>query len=393
MNLSKGKDLLESLSASAAFSALMLALTACLVLLSPPAMAGGRPSRTFLFNDPAGVRNWRFDHVSRARLTRDGLALRGSNYVRIAPPSGFTFPARRLAMEVEFWAPKSIVCNLRVKASNGWVGMKTLRAKILDGSDGRARLDFYLGKVGGRGVQVQDFVLEFYSTENVVLRLQSIRLYEPTTAEVASLLWEEFWRPDFITGATVGFVTTPSAGPLGFLSILYILMAVLFTAILIIWRTRGGSEWRKDVTKAVVVVIASAGILFALRMDYNWLVIWRDDLKTLTPVGVDERLRIVYNHNFDSFLDFISFVKESVPPGQAVRPATLGYDTPLAAIARYYMLPLEHSASARYLWSYGEVLYTDPATSALRDSKGRLIAPRARLFARFATNAALYEVY
>jgi hypothetical protein len=311
----------------------------------------------------------------------------------MAPPPGFDLRAGRLAIEIDLRSEKSLLTNIRARALSGWQVMKTVKTKVLDGTDGRTRLRVYLGRTGASNVWIQDFVVEFYSTESIGIRIGRIRVYEPTMAGVGSLLWHEFWRPDFVTRATVGFVTTPEAGGVGLPLMLYVLAAFVFVAALILLRFRGRGHGRVEAARLGVVIILGAGLLFAVRMDYNWLITWRDDLKTLSPVGADERLRIVNNHNLDSFLDFIAFLKKTVPPGRSVRPATLGHDSPLAAMARYYLLPIESSAGASLIWSYGEVLRFEPATGALHDSKGRLVARRARPFASFADNAVIYEVF
>ncbi len=360
-------------------------------IIAGPARAATGAS--FAFRGPSDISRWRFEHVDEARFTGGGLFLKGNNYVRIAPPVGLKVPAGRLAMEIWFKVPKSIICNIRARGSKGRVLMKTVRVKVLDGAQGDTHLDVYLGRTGGKGAYIEDFVVEFYSTESAAVRLDSIRLYEPTAFQAAFLLFGEFWEPDFISGATVGFVTTPEAGGWSFLSMLYVFIVVAFLAVLLAYRVKGRPIEREKAPLVLVLIIIAAASLFTIRMDYNWLVIWRDDVKTLSGLDVDERIRRVNNHNFDTFLDFIAFVRESVPPGEPVRPATLGYDTPLAAIARYYMLPLENSVKARFLWSYGDVLSIDPVTGALRDAKARVVAPQARLFTRFAANAAIYEVF
>lgn len=359
----------------------------------PPQAAYGAGQST-LFNSYESVSKWRFEHVDEARFTEGGLLLKGNNFVKIAPPEGFHAPIRRVAMDLRFKTLKSFVTNLSVKGSQGWVSVRTVRVKVLDGSDDVTNLRVYFGKQKGGGSEayINDFAVEFYSTENINVRLDSLRLYEPGGLELVSILWEEFWRPDFITRAIVGFVATPAAGGIGLMTMLYVLAAITFASFVIFYRLSRRPLSARRASSALVIIVLLAGVIFTVRMDYNWFTVWRDDLKTLSGVDVAERIRIVNNRNFDSFFDFIDFMKESVPPGRTIRPATIPLDSPMAAIARYYMLPLKESSEADLLWSFAETLRLDPRTGALYDGEGKQIAPRAELFAEFAKNAAIYEV-
>jgi len=356
--------------------------------LAPGAAVGA--GQGFVFNNEGAVSGWRFEHVNKARFTGGGLLLEGDNYVRVAPPEVFRAPAGRMAMELSFVSPKSIIVNIRVRAEDGWEMAKTARVKVVGGAEGERTLRVYLGKHSE--TYINDFVVEFYSTSNIMVRLDSLRFYEPMGLGLVPLLWGEFWQPDFISGKTIGIITTPEAGGVGFITMLYVIIGLAFITVLLVYRFRGrGLSYHKSANLFIIIFLLSGG-LFTLRMDYNWLSVFRDDVKTLSGVDVAKRIHLVNNRDLDSFFDFIDFVKEAVPRGSAVRPATLGSNTPLAAIARYYMLPLEASKKAPFLWSYAEFLRLDPRTGALYDGKGGLIVPRARVFAKFADNAVIYEV-
>ncbi len=348
----------------------------------------------FVFHNRGDISGWRFEHVEEARFTGGGLLLKGNNNIRIGPPNDFRTPAGRVVMELRFRSPKSLIINVRVKAADGWQAFKTVRVKVIDGNNEDTVLRVYLGKHGGGGqTYINDFVIDFYSTEKIAVRLDGLRFYEPGTMGLAALYWGEFWTPDFITGTTVGAVTTPEAGGVGFISMLYILIGLAFITVLIVYRVRGHGLSSPKASSVLIALFLSGGVLFTLRMDYNWMSIFRDDVNTLSQVDVEKRIRLVNQKDLDSFFDFIDFVKESVPLGRGIRPATVAENTPLAAIARYYLLPLEDSPrDADFLWSYAEVLRLDPYSGALYDGKGKLIVPRARLFAEFAGNAAIYEV-
>jgi len=365
-----------------------LFLSLLIFSLAPGAAVGA--GHGFVFNNEGAVSGWRFEHVNKARFTGGGLLLEGNNYVRIAPPKGFRAPSGRMAMELRFVTPKSLIVNIRVGAEDGWEMAKTARVKVVGGAEGETTLRVYLGKHGE--TYINDFVVEFYSTSNIMVRLDSLRFYEPRGLGLASLLWGEFWQPDFISGKTIGIITTPEAGAVGFITMLYVIIGLAFITVFLVYRFRGfGLSYHKSASLLIILFLLAGG-LFTLRMDYNWLSVFRDDVKTLSGADVEKRIHLVNNRDLDSFFDYIDFVKKAVPGGSAVRPATLGNDTPLAAIARYYMLPLESSREGDFLWSYAEVLRLDPRSGALYDGKGKLIVQRARIFARFADNAVIYEV-
>ncbi|MFQ5427583.1 MAG: hypothetical protein ACE5EZ_01245 [Thermodesulfobacteriota bacterium] len=374
----------------ASASALVLFLS---VFMLPPQAAYGAGQST-LFNSYESVSRWRFEHVDEARFIDGGLLLKGNNFVKISPPAGFHAPIRRVAMDLRFKTSKSFVTNLSVRGSDGWVAGKYIKVNVLDGSEKITHLRVYFGKHDGGGAEayINDFILEFVSSENINVRLDSLRIYEPTTSELLSLLWEEFWRPDFITGSTVGFVTTPEAGGVGFMGMLYVLVAITFASVVIFYRLSRRPLSARMASSALVLIVILAGVIFTVRMDYNWLTIWRDDVKTLSGVGVDERIRIVHNRNLDSFFDFIDLVKRTVPSGSAIRHAASDHNTQLSYIARYYMLPIEDSVKADLLWLYGDSLVFDPGSGALYDGNGKLVAPKVKLFAKYAENAAIYEV-
>ncbi len=357
--------------------------------LSPLAYGAGD---TFVFNNFEIVSRWNFENVQEARFTGNGLLLEGNNYMRISPPAGLRVPLRRGAMVLRFKTPKSLVSNISLRSADNRVVRKHIRVNVPEGSDKVTTLRVYFGKYRSKESYINDFAVEFFSVERISLRLDSIRLYEPSTMELASIFWEEFWRPDFITGSTVGFVTTPAAGGLGFMGMLYIFTAIVFAALFVFCRFTGQPLSPRKAARNLLLILLFAGVIFAVRMDYNWLTIWRGDVRTLSGADVGERVRIVHNRNLDSFLDFIDYVKRTVPSKRAVRPATRGHNEQLSYIARYYMLPVEDSREADLLWSYGDSLSFDQSTGALHDSNGRLIEPKVRVFAKYAENAVIYEV-
>jgi len=372
-----------------AISRTCLFLFTCVFCLLPSAAFGARVD--FVFKNSSTVSGLQFRYIDEAHFTGGGLLLEGTDNVKIGPSTGFKAPLRRVAMELRVKTPQSLILVVRVKSINGWEAVKSLMVDTKTGEDEERVLRFYLGKpdvgkkTGNTLNYIDNFVISFSGSHNIKVRLDSLSFYEPTALGRLSLYWEEFWRPDFIIGTTVGFVTTPEAGGVGVLSMLYVFIGMTFIATIIFYLAGGLGLSSRKAAKNFVIIFLLAGLLFAIRMDYNWLTIWRDDIKTLSGLKPEERIRI-------KILDFVNFVKRTVPAGRSVRPVDIGHDSPLATIARYYMLPTEDSSKARFLWSYGETLRLDAASGALYDADGNVVAPRVRLFARYSDRAAIYEV-
>ncbi|MFQ5353882.1 MAG: hypothetical protein ACE5DR_02945 [Thermodesulfobacteriota bacterium] len=375
----------------------------CLVLFisifsTLPSAAYGSES-SFAFNNTSAISGWSFEGVESARFTGGGLFLSGKNSLKMGYPSGISVPMRRVAMDLRLKALQSLVFNIRLKTTNGWETSKTLKVQAIAGIDEEKVLRLYLGKALGPGAegretnQIENLVITFFGTDKVGVRLGSLRFYEPGVVGLFSLYWGEFWRPDFITGTTIGFVTTPEAGGVGLISMLYALIFLCSIAAIVFYFARGDGFFSRKAAKVMVIIFLFAGLLFTLRMDYNWLSIFRDDVKTLSGADVDKRIRMVNHNAYDGILDLVDFVKRTVPLGRTLRPAAnISQDSQLAAIARYYMLPHEDSREADLIWTFGGRLRVDPRTGALYDADGGLVEPRVRLFARHTENAAIYEV-
>jgi len=366
-----------------------------LIPFLPSAVYGA--DRDFVFNNTEALSGWRFENVKEARFSQGGLLLKGNNYLTIGRGSAFAAPAGGVAMKVRFKAgtPENLVFHILLKTDKGWESAKTKRVNAGAAPDEESVIRLYLGKAPASrssGPNHYNFGISFSGADKIVVRLDSLRFYKPSFLGLFALYWEEFWTPDVIVGTTVGYVATPSAGGLGFISMLYIFTGLAFIPALFLSRHGGRRLSLPAAGKTLVIIFLCAWVVFAVRMDFNWLNIWRDDLENLSGADVETKVRLVNYHAYDSILDFVDFIKKTVPAGRAVRPAATAHDAPLAVISRYYMLPVEDSAQADFLWSYGQNLRLDSKSGALYAADGKVLAPRVRLFAGFAGKAAIYEV-
>jgi len=150
----------------------------------------------------------------------------------------------------------------------------------------------------------------------VDVTLASVRFYDPGILGLAGFFWKKFWVPDFIRRNTVNFVTIPEAGPLSFMSLLYILLICFAAGGVVYLSIRRRTVNRVMLLKATLAAFIVCGFIYTLRMDYNWLVIWGDEAAAFSGKGVGERIReINYSDNKGAYFlfNFIDFVKGTHP--------------------------------------------------------------------------------
>lgn len=249
--------------------------------------------------------------------------------------------------------------------------------------------EFYAGSFFPKGESVSRVIIQFPSGKNI--RIDSIRFLEPSFPAKARVLWSNFWDPEIIKGSTIGFVDTPMLGSVPFISILYVIAAALFVCFFIIMLSKG---WEKALPRAIAISFAIAGGLYALRMDANWLNMWKEDFAGYNGATEDERIArayFVYSSDYAEFLDFLRFLEKTVPPGQTVRPAVKLENDVLAITGKYFIMPVLTSPNAKYLWAFKDQgLFYDPAEGTLLDN-GKVVASRVRLSARRGAGA-IYEL-
>jgi len=343
----------------------------------------------FEFKNVNEIARWRFVNVDNASPAGDGLLLTGSRSVIVLTPAGFKAPPGANVLRLRFRSSKRLACNIRVNTFMGGVVKKSIRA---GGAGEVTDLDFYLGGLKGGGDYINKLEIQFYTIEKVKVELISARFYRPALPGLLRVFWKGFLRPDMITNFTIASVTTPMVGGLGFLSVLYVLIILsIGTSFGVVFFIKKSGR-RRSFLKAFILVFLVWGFVFAVRMDYNWLVIWKGDAAALGGRPVGERIKEVNNRDLDNFLDYMDFIKSTVPSGKTAAPAALSADSPLAAMARYYLLPLETSSAPDFLWSFADKdLHLDASSGVLYGAQGKVAAP-VRVFKKFAANAVIFEV-
>lgn len=224
--------------------------------------------------------------------------------------------------------------------------------------------------------QISAFVVDFMGTSQV--RIDSIRFKKPSLGNQLGLYWEDFWAPE-LNKTSIAFVSTPKAGNLSFITILYIVVSACSAFLFIYFRSRNAS---KPFVKALFFSFLFGGLLFTWRMDYNWVRIWSDDTMKLQKSSINERLGWFYGIYIDKapeLLEFTNYIKSIIPPSEAVNPVDKQDGDNIALIMKYFLLPIKTSKNARYVWLFDEknVLYDQERDHLLKE--GRVILENVRL--------------
>jgi hypothetical protein len=330
--------------------------------------------------------DWGGTNIHDVSIEKGGLVIKGVGNMILVSPSGlrFSYPAKMLWM--------------RIEATTGGPGMVVL----IKGKGADLRKDFtikrgvrdyriYLGNLPWPESYIERLMLLFppQGTGGQVT-IDFVRFPEPSSLQLLLSLWAWFWEPDTIKDSTINHVTTPQVGTFSFLTALYVLITVLSTGVVLVSVVRKGALTAGDVVRAIMICFLAVGVLFAFRMDYNWLKIWQNDRASLSATSVNERIPPVF-YIEKQFFDFISFVEGNVPEGEKVRPAVKSQNDIYASLARYYLLPVRTSKDGSYLWVYNESdVHFDPAGRSLM-KKDKTIASPVELVAVYRPGAALYK--
>jgi hypothetical protein len=164
-------------------------------------------------------------------------------------------------------------------------------------------------------------------------------------------LLKEFFDTDLSKGWNINFIKEPQLGPLTYPAVLLIIAVLAFIIALLYYRSSGKFFKRRSVVKASLISFTVVGALFALRMDLNWLAMFRHDLGLYR--GKDVGARIVALTGRDMYY-FVDFVRKNIPEGEMAREIEIDRKESAHFMSRkvkYYLLPTRTSISGRYLWA------------------------------------------
>lgn len=318
---------------------------------------------------------WEATGASFAQAGADGVKIRGDGAFRlISPPYGIS-------------AGHANVFRLKYFArGSGFVAAGFLM------SDGRAFTRFFRLDEGGAvtdvSVYLRDYLKDGGAIERVMLQfppgaeawLQEAFFYEASGFALLSALWSGLWEPEIIKASTINAISTPAFGPLNFHFIAYITLACSFVVVFIFLSVKNDFRAGQRLVLALAAGFFISGLAYAARLDYNWLMLWREDAKRLGGKTTNEKVAAVYGvygADYSDFFAFIASAKASVPKGEKVKPLYRGADENMLTIGKYFFLPVETSGSAKYTWVFaggGEGLSFDPASNTLKSGGNAIIA-------------------
>jgi hypothetical protein len=340
------------------------------------------------FKDGREIAGWRAQNIYAGYIENDHLVVKGfgaSNALISPEPLHIPSSEGLLSLRIETQnGGRAKLLVMTSKDTSGFIKRFALEKEIQD-------YRFYLGDKLQSGEYIEKLVILFPVHKQGTVRIDFIRFSEPSLPQLFGALWSGFWEPDTIKGTTINFVTTPYFGSYSFLTILYVFIIFLSAGILMGSVARKTPPGYSSVMRALLVSFLVAGGLFAVRMDYNWFKLWQEDLREFSGKEVRERIPVVFGGD-SQFFDFIDFVKSTVPEGQKVRPAAKSFNDLYASLARYHLLPVKTSASARYLWVYlDRDVYFDSVSRSLKKGDKTVAGP-VEPVGSFMPGAAIFKI-
>jgi hypothetical protein len=200
-------------------------------------------------------------------------------------------------------------------------------------------------------------------------------------AMTISSLWERFWYVSPIRLATINQIDNPLIGRAPFMTLIYIILAVIFV-IYLITCYRGKQSDRipgvqdvllpQEVTwqtwlviKSLILATVVAGGLFAFRMDYGWYKMWQLDKGVTSSRHADKNVmrfpRSLEKHfviDLETIYDFAQEFKKRIPSNETVK--LIASDSFSGTALKYYLLPRQISENENYIIVFNENYSYDP---------------------------------
>ncbi|MBI5345076.1 MAG: hypothetical protein HZB83_07050, partial [Deltaproteobacteria bacterium] len=247
----------------------------------------------------------------------------------------------------------------------------------------------YLGDILPEGARVRQFAVDFYADD---VSIRAIRLEEPTLWQTVGAVNRRFWEPEEASIGTVNFIDSPDINGVSFLAVLYGVTAVVFSAAILFLYLKRGRVTGQALIKYMAFAFLASGLLFSVRMDYNWLHAARSDLNNLTGNTMRGRISTVYKGGLDDFLNFMDLIKKTIPENGVVKAAAKGRYGLYSTLGSYYLLPLRTSGKADYLWTYMDsgLRFSQERRALLKGDE--VAAWPIRLVMEYGPDAAIYRI-
>jgi hypothetical protein len=356
-------------------SRVRILIALCLLLLLCD--AGYAQEYTWHFDDARNVLHWKAIDASMEQGPSGSVIIRGNDTFWFASPPNLNIPSRVSYVEFKLKAPVTYLMGyLIMRTADNRTWQADFQLGIPD------RFDVYsvnIQKGNAGNAPVDAFAFAFGGLDKV--ELQYVRCYEPSFIELAGIYWGEFWNASYAKATSVNFIDAPFVGNISFLTLLYVFLILFVVCMTAVLRPVNAGA----ITKAVVISFVAAGILFALRMDYTWYMMWRLDSASLSHKSLDERVFLV---DGTGAYEFAEEVKKIVPMGENVRI----YGGDVAVKLKYYLLPLKVSDNGKYIAvCKGSTLTYDSVRKVLRGVDA-VIANNVSLIKVFKEDFSLYRI-
>jgi hypothetical protein len=339
--------------------------------------AGYAQEYTWHFDDARNVLHWKAIDASMEQGPSGAVIIRGNDTFWFVSPPNLSIPPRVSYAEFKLKAPVTYLMGyLIMRTADNRTWQADFQLGIPD------RFDVYSVNIqkGNTGnAPINSFAFAFGGLDKV--ELEYVRCYEPSAIDLVGIYWREFWNASYAKATSVNFIDSPFVGNISLLTLLYVFLILFVVCMIVVLRPVNAST----IMKSVVVSFIAAGMLFALRMDYTWYMMWRLDSASLSHKSLDERVSLVDGTGAYAFAEE---VKKIIPPGENVRI----YGGDVAVKLKYYLLPLKVSDNGKYIAvCKGSALTYDPAGKVLRGVDA-VIANNVSLIKVFKEDFSLYRI-
>ncbi|MBI5971099.1 MAG: hypothetical protein HY884_08100 [Deltaproteobacteria bacterium] len=340
---------------------------------------------------------WQFENISSDKegqtLEYDGAALSLTAYpwMAVKTPPGARIPAGIGAISLKIDGARLTYCTVEVTLDDSSVNVKQVKFLGAPGTIPR-EYKIYIGDIFPEApvaVNSMRIILERPGSANY--KIESLKFYNPGVFELAGILWGELWEPEVVEGKTINNTSTPKIASFSVVALLYA-FAITLTAAAALTSAARKTLSAQSIVKAFVCSLVFAAFLLALRMDYNWALIWKDDYENVYGRAVVERTKTAFSGDLNVHFAFVAFVKNRIPPGKTVSPASSKEGGLLDVLLKYYLLPVKTSKNPDFVWvTFDKDVRYDPGTGVLLIS-GSVFPQKLRFFTSFNEQIKIFEV-
>ena len=361
----------------------IIAFLATMIFMAAITATGAKGATTWDFDGPRS--SWKAKHTKATRFADGALVLKGSAQPRIVSPPELSIPSEDAIFTMRVKSSEDGFGIIRVRTREGVV----LRQYWLRGGGEFHTYTLFLGAILPEGDRIEALALDFLARGGAV-SIDRISIKAGSKGELLGATWSRFWEPRTVNGAMINSIKDPIAGKLPMMELLYIIIGAVFIISLGAIFVRRKPLTAVALLKATLIALTAASLLFAVRMDYKWLMQWRQDSATLSA-GDDKRIFLMNAQYMEDYLNFLEFVKETVPEGARVRSARSELTDNLK-LARYRLLPTGSGTGANYIWTYRHRgVYFNLETNTLMDGF-KVVARNVVPLAEYAKGAAIYKL-